>query len=174
MRDKARAHSLPLVTPARRGSQGAARPQRPTVPGSRSGTLCATTCGQMPQPRAGEIGCGRWRGSKNRIQAARRHLNGLAQDAPATFKVRQPLPRRKGHWVGPCASFTSGGASARTSAMNSGTGGMPDAHEPLIRSQAAVQSGSWSPRSRMGSHLLNNAGGGKSKGLLRNFSVSKG
>ena len=35
------------------------------------------------------IGCGRWRDWKIRIQAARRPVNGLAQDAPATVEMRQ-------------------------------------------------------------------------------------
>jgi hypothetical protein len=49
-----RRHALPMVTPARRGSQGAARPPGPTVLDSRSGALREMTCGKMPQPRAGE------------------------------------------------------------------------------------------------------------------------
>ena len=50
----------------------------------------------MPQPRAGEIDCGRWRDSKKRIQAARRHLNGLGRDAPATMKMTAAVAGRCG------------------------------------------------------------------------------
>jgi hypothetical protein len=44
-------------------------------------------------------------GKAERIQAARRHLNGLPQDAPATFKIRQP-----------CAELGLGGPEGKMTA----------------------------------------------------------